>query len=299
MESLDELADKIEALLVRQSDGLAFHHNDTENDYRVQERRLADLMLDKSASDEQHLEYAREIIKRADAYKKGHIGPLQVLNKEINQHLLKFERVLRTTPKQPAVERWLSLSEELHRVCVEATKAIDVQTKFNKYIPTLIINSNGRVDLNLSPEQSKEFHEGMTANYVLLKTCAKKHRRIQDEREPLTRQLFPAQGEVKTPEVATPEVATPAPRPTVVTHTPEGNGWSRLLKVLYVGSWIVGLEILGIVAYGAHELYIFVVGAGVVGIALIGIKKLFCYVVLGRSTGTEKLSNEEVESAGR
>lgn len=295
MESLDELADKIEALLVQQSDGLAFHHNDTENDYRVQERRLGDLMLDKSASDEQHLEYAREIIKRADAYKKDHIGPLQLLNKEINQHLLKFERVLKTTPKQPDVERWLSLSKELHHVCVEATKAIDVQTKFNKYIPTLIINSNGRVDLNLSPEQSKEFHEGMTANYVLLKTCAQKHRRIQEEREPLTRQWSPAQAEVKTPEVATP----PPARPTVVIHKPEGKAWPRLLKVLYVGSWIVGLEILGIVAYGAHEPYIFVVGAGVVGIALIGIKKLFCYVVLGRSTGTEKLSNEEVESAGR
>jgi len=294
MESLGELADKIEALLVQQADRLAFHHNDTENDYRVQERRLAGLMLDKSASDEKHLEYAREIIKRADAYKKDHIGPLQLLNKEINQHLLKFERVLRTAPKQPAVERWLSLSKELHQICVEATRGIDVQTKFSKYIPTLIINSNGRVDLNLSPEQSKEFHEGMTANYVLLKSCAEKHRRIQEEREPLTRQLFPVLAEVKTP-----ETAPPPARPTVVIHTLEGKAWFRLLKVLYVGSWIVGLEILGIVAYGAHELYIFVVGAGVVGIVLIGIKKLFYYVVPGRSTATEKLGNEEVEPAGR
>ncbi|HEX8836236.1 MAG TPA: hypothetical protein VF748_04810 [Candidatus Acidoferrum sp.] len=294
MESLGELADKIEALLGQQSDRLAFHYNDTENDYRVQERRLADLMLDKSASDEKHLEYAREIIKRADAYKKDHIGPLQLLNKEINQHLLKFERVLRTVPRQPAVERWLSLSKELHQICVEATRGIDVQTKFNKYIPTLIINSNGRVDLNLSPEQSKEFHEGMTANYVLLKTCAEKHRRIQEEREPLPRQAFPV-----LPEVKTPETATPPARPTVVIHTREGKAWFRLLKVLYVGSWIVGLEISGIVAYGAHQFYIFVVGAGVVGIALIGIKKLFYYVVPGRSTATEKLGNEEVEPAGR
>jgi len=294
MESLGELADKIEALLVQQSDRLAFHHNDTDNDYRVQERRLAGLMLDRSASDEKHLEYAREIIKLADAYKKDHIGPLQLLNKEINQHLLKFERVLRTAPKQPAVERWLSLSKELHQICVEATRGIDVQTKFNKYIPTLIINSNGRVDLNLSPEQSKEFHEGMTANYVLLKTCAEKHRRIQEEREPLTRQLFPILAEVKTP-----ETATPPARPSVVIHPRQGKTWFRLLKVLYVGSWIVGLEISGIAAYGAHEFYIFVVGAGVVGIALIGIRKLFYYVVPGRSTATEKLGNEEVEPAGR
>lgn len=294
MESLGELADKIEALLGQQSDRLAFHYNDTENDYRVQERRLADLMLDKSASDEKHLEYAREIIKRADAYKKDHIGPLQVLNKEINQHLLKFERVLRTVPNQPALERWLSLSKELHQICVEATRGIDVQTKFNKYIPTLIITSNGRVDLNLSPEQSKEFHEGMTANYVLLKTCAEKHRRIQGEREPLPRNVFPVLAEVKTP-----ETATPPARATVVIPTREGKAWFKLLKVLYVGSWIVGLEISGIVAYGAHQFYLFVVGAGVVGVALIGIKKLFYYVVPGRSTATEKLGNEEVEPAGR
>lgn len=294
MESLGELADKIEALLVQQSDRLAFHHNETENDYRVQERRLAGLMLDPSASDEKHLEYAREIIKLVDAYKKDHIGPLQLLNKEINQHLLKFERVLRTAPKQPAVERWLSLSKELHQICVEATKGIDVQTKFNKYIPTLIINSNGRVDLNLSPEQSKEFHEGMTANYVLLKSCAEKHRRIQEEREPLTRQLSPVQAEVKTP-----ETATPPARPTVVIPTREGKAWFRLLKVLYVGSWIVGLEISGIAAYGAHAFYIFVVGAGIVGIALLGIRKLFYHVLPGRSTATEKLGNEEVEPAGR
>jgi len=294
MESLGELADKIEALLVQQSDRLAFHHNDTENDYRVQERRLADLMLDQSASDEKHLEYAREIIKRADAYKKDHLGPLQLLNKEINQHFLKFERVLRSVRKQPAVEQWLSLSKELHQICVEATRGIDVQTEFNKYIPTLIINSNGRVDLNLSPEQSKEFHGGMTANYVLLKACAEKHRRIQEEREPLTRQLLPVQAEVKTPETATPPAL-----PAVVIHALEGKTWFRLFKVLYVGSWIVGLEISGIVAYGAHEFYIFVVGAGVVGIALIGIKKLFYYVVLGKPTATEKLGNEEVEPAGR
>ena len=294
MESLGELADKIEAMLGQQSDRLAFHYNDTENDYRVQERRLADLMLDKSASDEKHLEYAREIIKRADAYKKDHLGPLQVLNKEINQHLLKFERGLRTVPNQPAVERWLSLSKELHQICVEATRGIEVQTKFNKYIPTLIVNSNGRVDLNLSPEQSKEFHEGMTANYVLLKTCAEKHRRIQAEREALPRQVFPVPAEVKTPETTT----APA-RPTVVIPTREGKARFKLLKVLYVGSWIVGLEISGIIAYGAHEFYIFVVGAGVVGITLIGIKKLFDYVVPGRSTATEKLGNEEVEPAGR
>ena len=294
MESLGELADKIEALLVQQSDRLAFHHNDTENDYRVQERRLADLMLDQSSSDEKHLEYAQEIIKRADAYKKDHLGPLQQLDKEINQHLLKFERVLRTVRTQPAVERWLSLSKELHQICVEATRGIDVQTEFNKYIPTLIINSNGRVDLNLSPEQSKEFHGGMTANYVLLKACAEKHRRIQEEREPLTRQLFSVQAEVQTP-----ETATPPARPAVVIQTLEGKTWFRLFKVLYVGSWIVGLEISGIVAYGAHEFYIFVVGAGGLGIALIGIKKLFYYVVLGKSTATEKLGNEEVEPAGR
>ena len=294
MESLGELADKIEALLVQQSDGLAFHHNDTENDYRVQERRLAGLMLDKSASDEKHLEYAREIIKRADAYKKDHIGPLRLLNKEINQHFLEFERVLRTAPKQPAVERWLSLSKELHQICVEAARGIDVQTKLNKYIPTLIINSNGRVDLNLSPEQSKEFHGGMTANYVLLKACAEKHRRIQEEREPLTRQLFPVQAEVKTP-----ETATPLARPAVVIHALEGKTWFRLFKVLYVGSWIVGLQISGIVAYGAHQFYRFVVGAGVVAIALIGIKRLFHYVVLGRSTATKKLGHEEVKPAGR
>ena len=294
MQSLGELADKIEALLGQQSDRLAFHHNDTENDYRVQERRLADLMLDRSASDEKHLEYAREIIKRADAYKKDHIGPLQQLNKEISQHFLKFERVLRTVPKQPAVERWLSLSKELHQICVDATRGIDVQTKFNKYIPTLIINSNGRVDLNLSPEQSKEFHEGMTANYVLLKTCAEKHRRIQEEREPLPSQMFPV-----VPEVKTPETAPPPALPTVVIPTREGKAWLKLLKVLYVGSWIVGLEILAIVAYGAHQFYVFVVGAGVVGIALIGIKKFFCYVVPRRSTANEKLGNEEVEPAGR
>src|SRR5215469_9749502 len=251
MESLGELADKIEALLVQQSDRLAFHHNDTENDYRVQERRLADLMLDQSASDEKHLEYAREIIKRADAYKKDHLGPLQLLNKEINQHFLKFERVLRSVPSQPAVERWLSLSKELHQICVDATRGIDVQTKFNKYIPTVIINSNGRVDLNLSPDQSKEFHGGMIANYVLLKACAEKHRRIQEEREPLTRQLVAAQAEVKTPETATP----PAP-PAVVVHTLEGKRRFRLFKVLYVGSWILGLEISGIVAYDAHAFYI-------------------------------------------
>src|SRR6267378_2999998 len=281
-ERISALAQKIDELFVKQASRFAFHHDDTENDYRVQESRLSTLMLDKSISDEQHLEYAQAIISRCGSYKRDFVKPLQDLTEEIQRELLSFEQILHASSDQTGdlskVERWLSLSKELHQARLMAIESIDSQTEFETFIPNLIIQNSGRSDMTLSADQTKQFADGIAGYAALMKTSYEANQRIQQEREPLTKLLFPPDEQERT---AGPQIpVTPAMAPIKI-HPLEGKGWFRLLKVLYVASWILGLGILAIFASGTGEIAVFVVGGVVLAIALIVLKKVFYYVILG------------------
>lgn len=287
MARISALGQKIDDLFVKQVSRFAFHNSDGENDYRSQESRLSSLMLDKSVSDEKHLNYAQEIIRRCDSYKRDFINPLRNLTEEIQRELLGFEEVLHKSAEQlgdlTKIERWLSLSKELHQARVMAMESIEAQVEFNSYIPKIIIQNGGGCDKTLSPEQTKEFADGLAAYAALMKVSYETNERIQQEREPLTKLLFPYEQE------STEGSQIPAtPRAPINVHPLEGKGWYRLLRVLYVASWVVGFGILAIFAYGSADLTVFVVGAVILAIALIGLKKLFYYVVLGRATATEQ-----------
>jgi hypothetical protein len=288
-ERISALAQKIDELFVKQASRFAFHHDDTENDYRVQENRLSSLMLDKSVSDDRHLEYAKAIISRSGSYKRDFVKPLQDLTEEIQRELLSFEQTLHASSDQTGdlskVEQWLSLSKELYQARFMAIESIQSQTEYETYLPNLIIQNSGRSDMALSPEQTKQFTEGIACYAALMKTSYEANQRIQQEREPLTKLLLPPdeQGRKTGPQIP----VTPTRAATKI-HPLEGKRWFRLLKVLYVASWIVGLGILAIFAYGAGEVTVFVVGGVVLAIALIVLKKVFYYVILGRATATEQ-----------
>jgi len=288
-ERISALAQNIDELFVKQASRFAFHSDDTQNDYRMQESRLSSLMLDKSVSDEKHLEYAQAIISRSDSYKRDFVKPLQDLTEEIQRELLNFEQTLHASSDQTGdlsnIERWLSLSKELHQARVMAMESIQSQIEFDTFVPKLIIQNNGRSDASLSPEQSKQFTEGLAGYANLMKTSHETNQRIQQEREPLTKLLFPPDERERTAGLQIP--AAPARAPIKI-HPLEGKGWFRLLKVLYAASWIVGLGILGIFAYGAGEVAVFVVGGVVLALALIVLKKVSYYVILGRATATEQ-----------
>ena len=290
LNSLTELGKKIEGLFVQQVEKIAFHQNDAENDYRVQVESLSTRMFDKSISDEKHLEYARAIITQAEAYKENFIVPLQRLNVVIRQELDNFEEVLRTVQKQPidelltAVERWLSLSKKLHQARVMAADSIVNRTEFEKRIPSIIIKNNGHADITLPEEEKKQFVEGLATYSSLWNASCEHNQRIQQEREPLARQLFFIDDEAKA--VGPPPATTR--RPATAVHPLEGKAWFRLMKVVYIGSWILGLGISAILAHGAGEPFIFVAGAVILSIVLIVLKKGFYYIVLGRTTANEK-----------
>jgi hypothetical protein len=288
-ERISALAQKIEELFVKQASRFAFHHDDTQNEHRVQETRLSSLMLDKSVSNEKHLEYAQAIISRCDSYKRDFILPLQNLTEEIQRDLFGFEQVLHASAAQlgelSRAERWLSLSKDLHQARRMAVESIESQVEFETYIPKLIIQNGGRSDMTLSSEQSKQFTDGIAGYAALMKTSHETNERIQQEREPLTKLLFSADELQRT---AGPQIPATPERAAIKIHPLEGKGWFRLLKVLYVASWIVGLGILAIFAYGTGELPVFVVGGVILALALIVLKKVFYYVILGRATATEQ-----------
>jgi hypothetical protein len=251
-------------------------------------------MLDQSIPHEEHLEYARAMIKRADSYKEDFIGPLHKLNDGIQRELLEFEQLLHVgPPKRPSgdlskdaasMERWLSLSKELYRARVMATNGILSQTEFDKRIPAAVITNNGRVDFKFSQEESKQLVEEAEAYAALIKASSEDSQRIQQERESLTRQLFALDDKAKAAVIQTPVAAGP----TKAIHPLEGKAWFRLMKVVYIGLWIVGLGMSALLAYGADEVYVFIAGASILAMVLIILKKAFYYVVLGRGTAIEQ-----------
>jgi len=290
--SFSLLGRKIEELFIQQYDRMSFHHNDEANDYRVQERRLSALMLDKSISDEERFDYARAVITLADKYQQTFVQRLLDLNKEIDRELLAFEQLLNVRSQQTAdsgneishLQRWLSLSQDLHQARVTATTSGVVNNVVtDKWIPNIIINSDGRGDMTLNTSEQEPLKKH-AADSVLVKDAIEKDGRIQLEREPLTRKLFPTdEDEMKRPQPA----VTPQ-GPTKSIHPLEGRAWFRLAKVIYGASWVIGLGIAVLIGLEEKDAWVFISAAGVVAIALILVKKFLYYVILGRTTATEK-----------
>jgi hypothetical protein len=118
----------IDEQFTQQLDRLAYHQDETNNDYRAQEARLSALMLDKTISDEKHLEYARKIIALNDTYKQGFIRSLQNLNDAIERDLLAFEQALKQTPGLRTIgdmERWLNEDEHVAVLLCESVQSVN------------------------------------------------------------------------------------------------------------------------------------------------------------------------------
>jgi len=283
---------KIQDLFTQQYDRIAFHHNDEANDYRVQERRLSALMLNKSISTEERLEHARAIIKLSDTYQQTFVQRLLDLNKEIEHELLGFKQLLNALPEQTVdsgdgisdLKRWLSLSQDLHQARMIATASgVANNVAGDKWIPNIIIQNDGRVDMALNASDQEQL-KMQAADSVLVKDAIEKDDRIQRQRELLSRHLFPVdENEMKRTQ---PPVA---PQPTAKSiHPLEGRVWFRLVKVAYIGSWIVGLGIAALIGLGGNDVWLPLGLAGAVAVGLILVKKVFYYVILGRTTATEK-----------
>jgi hypothetical protein len=71
-------------------------------------------------------------------------------------------------------------------------------------------------------------------------------------------------------------------------HPLEGRVWFRLVKVIYLGLWLIGMGIALFIGFVQSDVWLPVGVAGAVAVGLILAKKVFYYVVLGRTTATEK-----------
>lgn len=288
---LSFLVRKIDEKFVQQLDRIAFHQNDEENDYKVQERRLSSLMLDKSISDEKHVEYARTIIGLSDSYRQGFLCSLQKLNDEIGQELVEFQELLKTSSTRASdnqkiaadMDRWLCLSKELQEARLIATNFIIKQTEIDKFIPTIIVRNIGRADIPLSVEESTEF-QAWAGTSFLMKESYENNQRIQLEREPLKERLLPIENEAGVP-THTPVIPQ---RIAKSIHPLESKVWFRFLKVAYVALWVAGLGVSAMIAYGVDSISTFLIGAFIVSIVLIIGKMVFYYITLGRTTANEK-----------
>lgn len=285
------LVRKIEDDFIQQSNRIGFHHNKAENDYKTKEERLSTLILDKSLSNEKHVEYANQILSLVEGYRNGFIRVLLNLNSEIEKELAEFHELLVLVPKDlpnfleitEAMGRWHSLSKEMLQARLMATEVIVDLVGLDALFPQIILKNNGRADIPFTNEETARFTEVGGSCKARMDQAVEDNQRLLKEREPLTRSFLPEEKR---------ESATQAPSTSQITtvkpvHPLEGKTWFRLLKVLYILSGIVGVAIAALVAFDVQDFNAFLIGCGVVVVLLFAAKKIFYYIVLGRTTATE------------
>ncbi len=134
---------RLEEKFIQQLDRIAFHHNDTQNDYRVQERRLSGLMLEKTISDEktpratlQKILTSRLILirKASSDHSSSSTMKLPWTWLSFVTCLGLFRRETDNAIKTPSdMERWLDLSRELHLARLGAIKCVSEQGELNTH----------------------------------------------------------------------------------------------------------------------------------------------------------------------
>jgi hypothetical protein len=288
---LRTVAQRIENLFLRQFDTIGLHLNDNQSEYRRQEAHFSQLMVDKAVSDQEHTEYAEKVISLADAYEQGFIRSLQSLNDEISKELIDFEQVLDRVSERTdranqlaSLRQWLSLSQELQTARIMATRGIIDQVKFDKRIPKMIVERHGSVDITLFRDRSKEFSDGSATYTSFIKQSFADHERIQPQREPLYQKLFASDHDI----TAVDRASITAPQQRVRSINPlEAKSWFRLVKVVYIGLWIVGIGAVVVVAIAFQSQSVLVFGCLATSALLLGLKKAFYYVIFGRTTAIE------------
>jgi hypothetical protein len=288
---LRTVAQRIETLFLRQLDTIGSHQNDNQNEYSRQEAHFSQLMVDKAVSNLQHTEYAKKVISLADGYEQGFIRSLQSLNDEISNELIDFEQLLDRVSERTdlsnrlaSLRRWLSLSQELQTARIMATRGIIDQVKFDKRIPKMIVDRDGCVDITLFRDRSKEFSDGLATYTSFIKQSFADHQRIQPQREQIYQKLFVSDHDSTDVE----QTSIVAAQRVRSINRLEAKPWFRLVKVVYIGLWIVGMGALVLVGIALQNRSVVVFGCLATSALLIGLKKVFYYVILGRTTAVER-----------
>jgi hypothetical protein len=201
-----ELGKKTEQLFNQQLAYIILSGDDKENEYKVREKKLSEMMLDQRAPDTMHKEAAEMLMKLIDVYKEALVRPLQKINDDIQRNLANLEKKIKVIADQSEedvakmvsnLQKWLSLSKELHLSRVMATNSIVNQIELDTKIPTLVIANNGKSDIKFSEEETEKFKESMMTYATLMITSRSKNDEIEKERQPLTKELF---GEIEEPQ---------------------------------------------------------------------------------------------------
>jgi hypothetical protein len=291
---------KIEDLFIQQYDRIAFHHNDSENEYKIQEPRLSGLMLDKSLSNEKHKEHAEAILKLVERYKEGSIGPLHKVNDEIRGLLDTFEGLLEVIPAQndetgqalatafDDMQRWFSLSKRMQTTREKATASIEMMVELDEVVPIEVIKNSGKADIALPEEIGRDFKQRVVACSTMMKESIEENEKIQADREPLTKQWFTPEVK-KLAESDSKEDIKDLGIPAKTNINPlEGKTWFRFAKTIYIILAVAGVGLISLVAVAANSWGTFFVGLAILLLVLFFLRKGFYYIALGRTTAKEK-----------
>jgi hypothetical protein len=147
----------------------------------------------------------------------------------------------------------------------------------------MIVERHGSVDITLFRDRSKEFSDGSATYTSFIKQSFADHQRIQPQREQLYQKLFASDHDI----TAWDQASIVAPQRVRSINRLEAKSWFRLVKVVYIGLWIVGMGAVVLVAIALQSQSVLVFGCLATSALLLGLKKAFYYVIFGRTTAIE------------
>src|SRR5262249_13089235 len=145
--------------------------------------------------------------------------------------------------------RWMTLSKELYSARMVAADVIRRQIECDLVVPRMVIERGGNIAFGLPQEEGAKFKNELEECAELMKRSFEANQRIQAEREPLAREIFPTDDKQEAAQ-AIPTSPNPAQSASVrYVHPLEGKAWFRFLKVLYIGGWVVGIGLSLLLGY--------------------------------------------------
>ncbi len=132
-------------------------------------------------------------------------------------------------------------------------------------------------DFDKDDEQTNLYLKNIINSTNLLNTASEKEIKLSEKRKPLPRELWGDVGEEDEREL---EVKTERSNIKVnhKSNSTEEQFWIRIIKVITVGIWLIGLSLISLISYSLKDFSAFIFGTIILSALSIALSKAFFYV---------------------
>lgn len=293
IQSLVLIGREIEENLSKQWAYISYNFNEEDNRFRQEEIKLSDAMVAVDTPNEERVVIAKDILELVKTYKEALFDPINNLLDDIHESVSRFEKKYNSTVfelkddesaglAKASFSEWLELTKKVYQARVKTVAALSRQFETDVFIPKFVIEHGGD-SVNHLP--SKEITDLLATFAALQEVGYRDEIEVSQRRNEISIGLFGKQEDyikIEKQVSSSSEVVEPL----ALTNPLEGKAWYRLVKVIYIGVYVLlGLVVLLLLMSGDYGSFEELFWAIVIGIGVLeAIKMSFYYITIGKTS---------------